>query len=51
MPGLSVDPNYVAGLAHGQGVRNYSQIAKDVRVKFKHFFNNEGAVPWQQDFV
>lgn len=51
VPGLSVDPDSVASLAHGQGVRNYSQIAKDVRVKFKEFFNNEGAVPWQKDFV
>lgn len=50
-PGLSLDPNSVAGLENGQGTRNYSQIAKEVRVKFKEYFANEGAVPWQNDFV
>ncbi|XP_068219245.1 uncharacterized protein, partial [Palaemon carinicauda] len=45
VPGLSVDSITVASLAHGQGMRNYSKIAKDVRVKFKDFFDNEGAVP------
>jgi len=46
-----LDPNYVAGLENGQGTRNYSQVAKAVRVKFKEYFANEGAVPWQKDFV
>lgn len=50
-PGLSLDPNSVAGLENGQGTRNYSQIAKEVSVKFKEYFANEGAVPWQNDFV
>ena len=27
--------------------RNSSRQAKDVREKFKHFFMNEGSVPWQ----
>ena len=51
VPGLSLDPNSVAGLENGQGTRNYSQVAKEVRVKFKEYFANEGAVPWQKDFV
>ena len=51
VPGLSVDPDSVSSLTQGQGVQNYPQIAKDVRVKFKEFFNNEGAVPWQKDFM
>lgn len=45
VPGLSLDPNSVAGLENGQGTRNYSQVAKAVRVKFKEYFANEGAVP------
>ena len=27
--------------------RNYSKQAKDVTKKFKHFFMNEGSVPWK----
>ncbi len=49
--GLSLDSNSVAGLANGYGSRNSSQVAKKVRDDFKRYFNNEGAVSWQNDLV
>lgn len=51
LPGLTADPNYLAGLQQGQGSRNYPEIAKVVRDRFKDYFVNAGAVAWQKDFI
>jgi hypothetical protein len=34
----------------GTGV-NYTTVAKNIRDKFKIYFSNEGAVPWQRGIV
>ena len=51
LPGLTTSPNNLAGLQHGQSSRNYPEIAKVVRDKFKDYFVNVGAVPWQNNYI
>ena len=51
LPGLHADPNYFAGLQNGHGSRNYPEVAKVVRDRFKDYFVNVGAVAWQRDFI
>lgn len=48
--GLRANPNLLAGLQRSYG-RNFSNEANHVRKSFMHYFNEEGAVAWQERMI
>nr|CAI5837492.1 unnamed protein product [Callosobruchus analis] len=50
MPGLSAHDSSMEPL-YRRNSGNNSTSAKNVREQFVHYFNNEGTVPWQDNFI
>jgi hypothetical protein len=48
--GLRTGNGNMADLDQGQ-IRNTTDKAKMTRDQFLHYFNNEGSVPWQNNFL
>ena len=46
-----VNEGRLTTLNNQQGSNNYTRQAKEVRDHFKEYFNNSGAVPWQQEMI
>lgn len=49
--GLRVTSDDLTDLQRTSSTKNYSQVAKVTRENFMSYFNNEGAVPWQNKAV
>nr|CAI5855171.1 unnamed protein product [Callosobruchus analis] len=50
IPGLSAHDSSMEPL-YRRNSGNNSTSAKNVREQFEHYFNNEGTVPWQDNFI
>lgn len=49
--GLRTSSEDMIGLERTTSSRNSKQLAKDIRIQFMDYFNNEGAVSWQNKVV